>query len=215
MLDLSKYIEDKDSYISKVAISEDFKKFKVIYASGREEENDFSIHNYQVYLYRMEQQYRENVGQYKREVSGEFFKEFKSSLIWSIVDVIGIIFQCNLDTPMWSKIIFILMFCLAIVSNFMKVSSKMAECKYKMNKAVIVESYLANKENFAMDVKDPVSGREEKWYVVDVNDLENFNSEFELMLVSIPLQMPGFKEDMAGKGLIKLGGMKVSEEKVR
>lgn len=215
MLDLSKYIEDKDSYISKVAISDDFKKFKVIYASGREEENDFSIHNYQVYLYRMEQQYRDNVGHYKREVSGEFFKEFKSSLIWSIVDVIGIIFQCNLDTPAWSKMIFILLFVLAIVSNFMKVTSKLAECKYKMNKAVIVESYLANKEQFAMDVKDPASGREEKWYVLDVNDLDQFNSEFELMLASVPLQIPEFRKDMSGKGLIKLGGMKVSEEKVR
>jgi hypothetical protein len=96
----------------------------------------------------------------------------------------------------------------------MKVSSKMAECKYKMNKALIVESYLANKENFAMDVKNEHGG-DEKWYVVDVNDLENFNSEFELMLASIPLQMPGFKEDMAGKGLIKLGGMKISEERAK
>jgi hypothetical protein len=35
------------------------------------------------------------------------------------------------------------------------------------------------------------------------------------MLASLPLKMPGFKEDMAGKGLIKLGGMKISEEKVK
>lgn len=214
MLDLSKYANDKDSYISKVAISSDYKKYKVIYASGREEESDFSIHNYQVALYRMEEQYKQYSGEYKREVSGEFFKELKSSLIWSVIDIVGIVFQCNLDTPMWSKIIFILMFCLAIVSNFMKVSSKMAECKYKMNKALIVESYLANKENFAMDVKNERGG-DEKWYVVDVNDLENFNSEFELMLASIPLQMPGFKEDMASKGLIKLGGMKISEERAK
>ena len=202
---MDKYTEFKDTLD---------KKYKVIYASGREEESDFSIHNYQVALYRMEEQYKQYSGEYKREVSGEFFKELKSNLLWSLIDVVGIVFQCNLDTPMWSRIIFILLFCLAIVSNFMKVSSKMAECKYKMNKALIVESYLANKESFALDVKNEHGG-EEKWYVVDVNDLENFNSEFELMLASIPLQMPGFREDMAGKGLIKLGKMSISEERVK
>ena len=213
MLDLSKYANDKDSYISKVAISEDFKKYKVIYASGREEESDFSVHNYQVVLYRMEEQYRQYSGQYKREVSGEFFKELKSSLLLSLIDIVGIVFQCNIDTPMWSRIIFILLFCLAIVSNFSKLSSKLAECKYKMNKALIVESYLHNKESFAYEIKDE-HGLADKWYVIDLNDLDNFNSEFELMLASIPVQLPGFVEEMSGgKGLIKLGGMKVSEHK--
>ena len=49
MLDLSKYAENKDSYIVSIAIDELFDKFKVTYASGRIEEHDFSIHNYQVY----------------------------------------------------------------------------------------------------------------------------------------------------------------------
>ena len=75
--------------------------------------------------------------------------------------------------------------------------------------------YLQNKEKFAMDVKDPVNGHDEKWYVVDINDLDQFGSEFELMLASLPLQIPEFKKDMAGKGLIKLGKMSISEEKVK
>lgn len=214
MLDLSKYAEDKDSFISKVAISPDYKKYKVIYASGREEENDFSVHNYQVALYRMEEQYRQYSGQYKREVSGEFLRELKGTLLWCVIDIVGIVFQCNIDTPMWSRIIFILLFCLAIVSNVSKLSSKFAEYRFKLNKALIVESYLANKENFAYDISGE-HGIADKWYVVDVNDLDNFGSEFELMLASLPVHMPGFKEEIAGKGLIKLGGMKIREEKVK
>ena len=214
MLDLSKYAKDKDSYISKVAISSDYKKYKVINAAGREEESDFSIHNHQVALYRMEEQYKQYSGEYKREVSGEFFKELKSNLLWSLIDVVGIVFQCNIDTPMWSRIIFILLFCLAIVSNFTKLSSKLAECKYKMNKALIVESYLANKEKFALDVSDE-HGLADKWYVLDVNDLDNFNSEFELMLASLSLHGFGLKEKVDEKGLFKLGGMKISIEKLK
>lgn len=214
MLDLSKYAEDKDSYITKVAISQDYKKYKVIYASGREEESDFSVHNYQVALYRMEEQYRQYSGQYKREVHGDFKRELKTTLLWILIDVIGIVFQCNIDTPMWSRIIFILLFCLAIVSNFAKLSSRFAEFRYKMNKALIVESYLHNKENFAYDISGE-HGIADKWYVVDINDLDNFGSEFELMLASLPVHMPGFKEEVAGRGLIKLGRMNISEEKVK
>lgn len=214
MLDLSKYAEDKDSYISKVAISPDYKKYKIIYASGREEESDFSVHNYQVVLYRMEEQYKQYSGQYKREVHGDFSKEIKSALLWSLIDVVGIVFQFNIDTPVWSRILISLMFSLAIVSNFSKLSAKFAEYKYKMNKAYIVESYLANKENFAYDISGE-HGIADKWYVIDVNDLENFSSEFELMLASLPVHMPGFKEEIANGGLIKLGGMKIKNEKVK
>ena len=53
MLDFSKYAENKDSYIVSIAIDELFDKFVVTYASGRTEEHEFSIHNYQVYIYRM------------------------------------------------------------------------------------------------------------------------------------------------------------------
>ncbi|MGN0966996.1 MAG: hypothetical protein ACI4OP_05320 [Candidatus Coprovivens sp.] len=63
-------------------------------------------------------------------------------------------------------------------------------------KTVVVEAYIANRENFAVDVKDPVSGREEKWYVIDFNSLDQFNSEFELFLSSIPIQVPEFREEI-------------------
>ena len=69
MVDLSKYAEDKDSYILRTEINDDFTKFKVIYASGREEEFDFSIHNYQVYLYRMEDQFNRYSKCYKRNIA--------------------------------------------------------------------------------------------------------------------------------------------------
>ena len=58
MLDLSKYAKDKDSYIVRLEIDDLFQNFKVIYASGREEEHEFSIHNYQVYIYKMEEQFQ-------------------------------------------------------------------------------------------------------------------------------------------------------------
>lgn len=211
MLDLSKYVDDKDSYISRVEISPDFKTFKVIYASGREEENEFSIHNYQVYLYRMEEQFKQNSIHYKREVGGEFLKQCRSSLIWSILDIAGMIFAMGSDFAIAPKILLTFMGGLALVNNIIRVSNAVKEVRFKGMKAAIVEAYLQHKEDFAIDVKNPHGG-DEKWYVVDVNDLEQFGSIFELSLAVLPLKIPEFREDLAKQGgLIKLGGMKVSE----
>lgn len=196
MVDLSKYAEDKDSYILRTEINDDFSKFKVIYASGREEEFDFSIHNYQVYLYRMEEQFNRYSKCYRREIGMEYTKEMKSAMLWSLVDIASIFVTCNMDFAIGGKIVLAFIAVLALLHNVSKVGMAKQRLQQKAMKTVVVESYIANREKFAVDVKDPVSGREEKWYVIDFNSLDQFNSEFELFLSSIPIQVPEFREEI-------------------
>ena len=56
MFDLTLKEEDKDSYIVDVVMNGDG-TYTVSFASGREETFDFNIHNFQVELYRMEEQF--------------------------------------------------------------------------------------------------------------------------------------------------------------
>lgn len=63
MIDLTTRTEDKDKFITKIYLKEDNPKYCVVYASGRTEEYDFTIHNFNATLLTMERQYHE----YKEE----------------------------------------------------------------------------------------------------------------------------------------------------
>ena len=56
MFDFTLREDDKDTYIVDVYMN-DNGTYTVVFASGREETFEFSIHNFQVELYRMEDQF--------------------------------------------------------------------------------------------------------------------------------------------------------------
>ena len=196
MIDLSKYAEDKDSYILRTEINEDFTKFKVIYASGMEEEFDFSIHNYQVYLYRMEEQFKTYSKCYKNEIGMEFTKEMKSAMLWSLLDIVSIFVTCNLDMAIAGKIVLAFIGLLALLNNIVSIGTAKQKLAHKAMKTAIVDAYIEHKEEFAINVKDPNNGTPQKWYIIDFNSLDQFNTVFELSLSALPLQVPQFKEQL-------------------
>ena len=67
MFDFTLNKEDKDSYIVDVRLNEN-ETYTVTYASGREETNPFTIHNYQVELFRMEGQFNEYNEEYVKRI---------------------------------------------------------------------------------------------------------------------------------------------------
>ena len=67
MVDLTLNKEDKDTYIIDLILNED-NTYTVTYASGRVETYPFSIHNYQVELFRMEEQVKKYGDSYIKRV---------------------------------------------------------------------------------------------------------------------------------------------------
>lgn len=195
MIDFSKYAEDKDSYISKVEINEEFTKFKVIYASGREEEFDFSIHNYQVYLYRMEDQYHTYKKAFNRELNERYNNKIKETFFRILFDIGCIVLATNLDLGTLFNVIYITFIALHSMIVLNGVKLKKIELEREAMRAGMVELYLLHKEDFAVDVVDPQNHNVEKWYVVDINTLDNFHDPFELAMSAFPLQVPEIKEE--------------------
>lgn len=196
MIDLSKYAEDKDSYILRTEINEDFTKFKVVYASGRVEEFDFSIHNYQVYLYRMEEQFNRYSKCYKNEIGMEFTKEMKSAMLWSLLDIVSMFVTTNLDVAIGFKIALAFIAVMHLLRNISKFGDARTRFEHQAMKTAVVDAYIQHKEEFAIDVKDPKNGQAEKWYVIDFNSLDQFNTVFELSLSALPLQIPEIREQL-------------------
>ena len=196
MLDLSKYAENKDSYIVSIAIDELFDKFKVTYASGRIEEHDFSIHNYQVYIYRMEEQYRLYKKDFEKDLNEQFNEQLKKGLLANVVSMLGIVITCGFDINLAIKIIVGFLGGLIVVWNLKKVADKRKEVITEVEKLAMVEVLMKHKNDIALNVIDPVSGREETWYMVDVNNVEQFASAFELAMYAMPYRVPQVKEEM-------------------
>ena len=60
----------------------------------------------------------------------------------------------------------------------------------------MVEVLIQHKKDIELNVVDPVTGRDEKWYMVDVNNIEQFTSAFELAMYAMPYRVPQVKEEM-------------------
>ena len=196
MLDLSKYAENKDSYIVSIAIDELFDKFVVTYASGRTEEHEFSIHNYQVYIYRMEQQYLLYKKDFEKDLNEQFNEESKKRVISSVIAMMGIAITCGFNIHLAIKIILAFIGSIFVIYNLNKVADKRKEVLQEADKAAMVEVLMQHKEDIALTVINPVTGCEEKWYMVDVNNIEQFHSAYELAMYAMPYKVPLVKKEM-------------------
>ena len=196
MLDLSKYSDNKDSYIVKIAIDELFDKFKVTYGSGREEEHDFSIHNYQVYIHRMEEQYSWYKDDFEEDLNLQFNEQLRKCLIANVVSMLSVIITCGFDINLAIKLIVGFLGGMVVVYNLKKVADKRKELINEIEKLAMVEVLMKHKDEIALNVVDPANGREEIWYMVDVNNIEQFTSAYELAMYAMPYRVPQVKEEM-------------------
>lgn len=197
MLDLSKYEKNKDNYIVRLEIDDLFQKFNVIYASGKVEELDFSIHNYQVYLYRMEEQFEKYKGCYEKEKNDEFMNVMVTSLLQSILTMSGVVISMSSDIHLAIKILLTFLGGFLVFYNVNRVKNKKMELQGDIEKLALVEVLKNNKDDLSLNVIDPTTGEEAIWYVVDINNIDKFDSAFSLALYSLPYKYEGIKESMA------------------
>ena len=198
MLDLSKYADNKDSYIVNLEIDKLFDKFKVTYASGKVEENDFSIHNYQVYVLRMEEQFKLYKDNFMRDVEKKYVKKIGEVIIQNIIVIAGIIFQTSLDIHYGFKILVGLLGILFILYNIYRlIMYKGVSLKEETDKLALIDLAIKHKEDVALDVIDPVTGNNEKWYMVDVNNVDQFASVPEFAMYTVPFSRPEIKDEMS------------------
>lgn len=196
MLDLSKYAKDKDSYIVRLEIDELFQNFKVIYASGREEIHGFSIHNYQVFIYKMEEQFQEYKKEYERDLNDQFNEDVKKRIIASVASMMGIAITCGFDIHLAIKIILAFIGSMIVIYNLNKIADKRSKLTKDAEKAAIIELLLQHKEDIALNVTDPGTGRKDKWYMIDINNVDQFGFVLEMAMYTMPYSNPVIKEEM-------------------
>ena len=191
MIDLTLKKEDKDSYITNVRLNEDH-TYTVTYASGREETSPFSIHNYQVELYRMENSFKEHGDEYVKRIwnNGPMRAYILGLLLVADGLYLSTIIKNGANV---FNIIFLGLMLLQQVPRFIEFFVGLKKYLLAKKKVELYKTYLENKSQFSVPVKDS-NGRDEEWYLVDLANIDQFENVKELNDYLLTLT-PGIKEE--------------------
>ncbi len=174
MFDFTLREEDKDSYIVDVHINDDG-TYTVKFASGREVSYDFSIHNFQVELYRMEDQFEEFSKGYLDKVypAGKI-----RSLLLAVLLVAEVGTIINLIEDGFSLYGAL---CL-IYGIYVTVDRGVPHFKQRKlyfdakRKLAILNRYFESREDLKVEVVNPNTNGKEDWYLVDLGNIDQFKT---------------------------------------
>lgn len=183
MIDLTTRDQEKDLFITKVYLKEESPKYDVIYASGRQEEFDFTIHNFNATLLTMENQYHTYKENFFYEKAAAANKAALHKLIEGLIAIIGIALTVSLDMSGIIKL-FISLIILTCSIFYQKAKTKEnAKCGRLIDVLAITEAFLANKDQFKIRVIDPLTQTEEDWYLLTLSEIETLEDKREVMVL--------------------------------
>lgn len=187
MIDLTTREQDKDRFITKVYLKDESPKYCVVYASGRKEEYDFTVHNFNATLLTMERQYNA----YKEEF---FYKKAKmanqaviNKLTEGLLAIIGVALTVCIDMSPIIKIFISLIIAVCSLIYQKAKTKENADCGKAIDVLAITETFLANKEQFKIKVVDPITKTEEDWYLLTLSEIETLQNKYEVTLIGSTL----------------------------
>ena len=175
MIDLTLNDKDRDSFITNLYLKENSDKYIVKYASGRLEEQLFSVHNFNASLYRMEEQFLEFKNDYimnNLRIQGKF--QLKK-LVEALLAILGVYVTVNLPIPVIIQ--GILIGILAIYSFLYQVEASRVVDYGRATLGIVnlADKFMEMKDKFKIKITDPKSGEEEDWYLITLSGIEQIN----------------------------------------
>ena len=123
MMNLNFNPEDNDSYI--IDLAHDDEKIYVLYATGRETEEPYIEHNMEVYRYRMENQVKKYINNYRDYLSRDFRSYGLRKILMILIDINAIYMLYNINPKTWAKVLTIVLMVLFNIYHFLLTSINM------------------------------------------------------------------------------------------
>lgn len=183
MIDLTTNAKDKDSFITKVFMDDESPFYHVIYASGREEVRDFSVHNLNATFLMMERQFLEFKDEYLDKIEQYRLKLNIAKLKECFLAIVGIFLTTAMPFPGILKAIIDLIIIICSLYYQKNKSKALVVCNSSENVIAVASEYLKSKSNFITKVYDPKTKSEEDWYLVTLSEIEEFASPRQLSLI--------------------------------
>ena len=144
----------------------------------------------------MEEQFDRYKKDYVEDLNNQFNEEVKKRIIASVISMMSVVITCGFDIHLAIKIILGFIGSMIVIRNLTKVADKRHELTKESDKAAIIEVLLKHKEDIGLDVTDPGTGRKSRWYMVDINNVDQFQSILEMSLYTMPYNNPEIREEM-------------------
>lgn len=175
MEDLTIREKDKKDFITKILLDDGFKSFKVVYADGHIEEKEFTtVHNFNVYLHLMKEQYF----RYEKDFRKEMHSWIKDSVIKGLIELFASVEALILTGQYVSNdVVKVAMMILIVLFSLGYLFRKMRNTMYagiSLEYADNVERFINIQEQLKVPVYDSKTGRGDEWYLTNLSDINLF-----------------------------------------
>ncbi len=184
MIDLSSSEKEKESYVTGVELNDDCTEFITTYADGHTEKHPFSIHNYNVEIYRMVNQFNSRKNQKIELLLEKLVKLVGKKVKTMILSLIGVVFTVAVPLAGIYKIIAILLIVLYNIKLELENRKKIGEINESLSKLRNTQMCIELLENFKVDVTDPRTGRQEEWFLIDPSIFDGKVNPFAMVAMS-------------------------------
>ena len=167
MIDLSSSEKEKESYVTGVELNDDCTEYITTYADGHTEKHPFSIHNYNVEIYRMINQFNSRKNQKIELLLEKLVKLVGKKVKTMILSLIGVVFTVAVPLANIYKLITILLIVLYNIKLELENRKKISEIGDSLAELKSTEMCIELLEKFKVDVTDPRTGRQEEWFLID------------------------------------------------
>lgn len=172
MIDLTLNDKDRDGFITQLFLKENTDKFIVKYASGRLEEKDFSIHNFNQTLYLMEEQFLKYREAYVKNNLRIQSKVQAKKLVEALIAILGIVVTVNMQIPEIVQGIIVGILALYTFLYQVEASHIIDYGRASIEIVKTADKFLQMKDDFKITITDPKTGEDEDWYLVTLAGIE-------------------------------------------
>lgn len=171
MLDMTNNAEEKQTFITNVILNLKQNKFKIQYASGREEEKIFTIESYNETLIALEKQFLTFKKDYIIRTKKQKIKILFSQTVEAILALVGLVFTMNIDLQTEiQNLLIALLFLFSIYYQCVK-TNEFDVHTYNLYTTSLFEAFIKRKEDFKIVMKDEQTNEETEWYVVNLSNI--------------------------------------------
>lgn len=172
MIDLTLNEKDRDGFITQLFLKENSDKFIVKYASGRLEEQDFSLHNFNQTLYLMEEQFLKYREAYVKNNLRIQSRVQVKKLVEALIAILGIVVTVNMPIPEIVQGIIVGILALYTFLYQVEASHIIDYGRASIEIVKTADKFLQMKDDFKITITDPKTGEDEDWYLVTLAGIE-------------------------------------------
>lgn len=167
--------KDKKDYITNVEANDN--KYIIHYADGHSAQGStVSKHNYLFYLNKMEEQFMQYKDAYEEVITYDYGMTLIKSIGILITQIAMFPILYNIDIHIAIKIIIGLLYLSGTIFYNTYNKAKIVNYDKAIGNIRAVEYYLEHKDDFIVNYKNEESGRLEKSYLVNANNVDIFSS---------------------------------------